>query len=86
MRRGRRLGWIAAALALFAAAAWLMTRREEPATLEDPPPRVDFPRRLRDAEVERMLSRRTLPPAAPAPAADGGQAAPEARGDRKSVV
>lgn len=72
MRRSRSL-WLGSAVVLFALAAWLMSRGDEPR--KQPPPPVEFPRYLRPAEQERLERRRTLPEK-PAPIAAPAQEEP----------
>ena len=55
----RQRAWLFAAIALLAAAAWLMSRGDK--LHEDRAPRVDFPRYVRFPEQQRINRRRTLP-------------------------
>jgi hypothetical protein len=75
----RRIGWITLALLLLAGSGALLSAVEgRPAPPPSKPP--DFPRRLRDPEVERMEKRMTLtlpaPLGPPAPAAMQGAEPP----------
>ena len=73
MRRDRI--WLAASIALFAAAAWLMAWGDAPAPEQKP---IEFPRHLRPPEWERMEARRTLAlPPLPRTEAAGAAPAPE---------
>jgi hypothetical protein len=74
---GRRWPWLVAAVLLIAAATALMLLGEEAV---HPPPRADvnFPRRLRPEERERLERRRFLP-AQPAPAPAKGEPPTPAR-------
>ena len=71
MRRDRI--WLFIAAALFVAAAWLMSRGDEP---RREVAKVEFPRHLRPAEWKRMEERRTLA-LPPRPIAASDPAAPE---------
>ena len=75
---GARWPWLLAAALLFAAAAALMWLGDETAPV---PPRaeVDFPRRLRPSEQERLERRRVLPVPPPSTPGPGTQAAPPPR-------
>lgn len=56
--RGRRWGWLAAALLLFGGAALLMSFASAP---KAPPPRVNMPRHMDAEGLQRAMRRRTLP-------------------------
>ncbi|HEY3445557.1 MAG TPA: hypothetical protein VGK67_04290 [Myxococcales bacterium] len=66
MPKRRRWTWLVAAVLLFAAAAWLMTRGE-PDEKPEQAQMVAIPKRLNDKEYQRMSARRTLPEPPTAP-------------------
>ncbi len=70
----RRWPWLLLAVALFGVAAWLMSRYD-PAHEEPSWRRVDMPRHMRQADRERAQARRSNPPPAPSPPAEGESAA-----------
>lgn len=73
----RNKAWLAAAVALLALAAWLMSRGDSVAsTDDDKKPRVEFPRYPKPEEHDRNRRRRTL---APAPRAVESDVAPAKR-------